>query len=455
MQTRTLSNDEVNAQVLRSRQMLAQTQAQRNTPFAGSSYDVPQRTIQGTPSSIAVPGNEQTQPQISPDFNTRLIGLLKQYQTMGTKPFQEKAISGQQEQVARQQTTPQDMIGASPSQQDSVRNASVSAVQPSIDSAQQQGKTFGEQLNSFGKTVDTVQSMLKAQHDQQDKERDDARAIVQNAFTTFGSKATEILDPKIFKQAGYEASVLTNIKDTLKEREMAQKLQIDEANRLQRETLAAMKQGNAGSGAYTPGSNPVVDSWAERIQNGSAKITEIPSSQVGLRNQVSVALQAMGNSPEGKPTTTELGRAALDNAKALLTNFTAGKGTSAVGKSRFLGGSWVDAIPGTQRANFVNDFNAVKSQLSLEGVKYLKGQGQVSDAERALLAQATTKLNLSQSESEFKSTLQGIIDRLSGGVQNTNTSTGDMVTIQKPDGTTGTIPRANLPQALKLGAKQI
>lgn len=172
-----------------------------------------------------------------------------------------------------------------------------------------------------------------------------------------------------------------------------------------------------GGGKYNPGENPVVDSWAERIQNGTAKITEIPASQVALRNAVTVALQDMGNSPDGKPTTTELGKAALQTAKSLKAKFDSGTGTSAVGRSGVLGSFGYSLLPGTDRANFVTDFNSLKSQLALEGVKYLKGQGQVSDAERALLAQAVTKLNLAQSEAEFSTTLQGIIDKLEGNSQ--------------------------------------
>lgn len=173
--------------------------------------------------------------------------------------------------------------------------------------------------------------------------------------------------------------------------------------------------------SYIQGSNPVVDSWAERIQNGSAKITDIPASQASLRNQVTVALQAMGNNTEGKPTTTELGKSALTTAQSLYDKFNSGKGTSAVGKSGLLNSLGYGLIPGTDRANFVTDFNALKSQLSLEGVKYLKGQGQVSDSERALLARAVTKLDLSQSEDEFKTTLESIIKKLNGGVTNATT----------------------------------
>lgn len=195
-------------------------------------------------------------------------------------------------------------------------------------------------------------------------------------------------------------------------------------------TEGALTRSNGVSGGipgtYTPGENPVVDSWAERIQSGNAKITDIPASQAGLRNAVSVALTSSGNSLNGKPTTTELGLAAKNTAQTLLEKLNSGTGTSAVGKSRIFGyGAFPP--PGTDAANFTTDFNSLKSQLALEGVKYLKGQGAVSDAERALLASAVTKLNLSQSEDEFKTTLQSIIDKLNGGVSNDSSvlNTGD------------------------------
>ena len=176
------------------------------------------------------------------------------------------------------------------------------------------------------------------------------------------------------------------------------------------------------AGTYVAGENPVVDAWAERIQNGSAKITDIPAAQAALRNSVTVALQAMGNSLDGKPTTTELGKGALADAKALMAKFNERTGTNAVGGSRFWGQGWLfSKMPGTDQYDFTNDFKSVKDKLSLEGVKYLKGQGSVSDAERALLAQAVTKLNLSQSESEFKSSLQTIIDKLEGHIPSATT----------------------------------
>lgn len=180
----------------------------------------------------------------------------------------------------------------------------------------------------------------------------------------------------------------------------------------------------AFSATYVPGANPAVDAWAQRIYDGSAKITDIPVSDKGLRNAVTIALTTLGNSLSGGPTTTELGKAVLNNAKDLLAKFDAGN-TGAVGKSSVFNFA---TVPGTDKANFKNEFNSVKSQLALEAVKYLKGQGAVSDAERALLSQAASKLNLAQSEDEFRTTLQDIINKLEG-----HATDGNVVTA--PDGT--------------------
>lgn len=165
----------------------------------------------------------------------------------------------------------------------------------------------------------------------------------------------------------------------------------------------------ATTDTYIPGANPTVDSWAERIQNGQAKITDIPSSEKGMRGKVVVALSALGNSTDGGATVTEMGKAALKSAQDLLSNFDDGVGTLAVGKS-----SIFPAFPGTPTADFIVSFKTLKDQLSLDAVSYLKGSGAISDGERALLSSAVSNLDLSQSEPEFRKSLQAIIDKLSG-----------------------------------------
>lgn len=88
---------------------------------------------------------------------------------------------------------------------------------------------------------------------------------------------------------------------------------------------------------------------------------------------------------------------------------------------------------------------------------------QMSNADVALMTSAGTTLNAEKNTPEqMKSEIARITDLLgrmqssvNGGTAAPKVSTGDTVTIQKPDGTTGTIPKANLDAALKLGAKQI
>lgn len=171
------------------------------------------------------------------------------------------------------------------------------------------------------------------------------------------------------------------------------------------------------SGEYTPGVNPTVDNWVKAINSGTAKLTNVPAN---LKNSVVNALSTV--EPESKAS--ELKTSALSSAQELLRKMQSGEGTSAVGKSRVFG---VQYLPGTAAKNFQIQFNNLKSLLSLENVKYLKGQGQVSDAERRLLAEAAAKLELSQSEGEFTKALQDVITSLSGGKPNTEGTTSSGV----------------------------
>lgn len=166
------------------------------------------------------------------------------------------------------------------------------------------------------------------------------------------------------------------------------------------------------SGTYVPGENPVVDAWAQRIFDGAAKLTDIPVSDKGLRSAVVAALESSGNDFMGRPTATELGLKSKEAALNLLAKMDNKEGTAAVGGSRVFGGAL--GLPGSDPRNFTIDFQNLKDLLSLDGTRYLKGQGQVSDAERAMLASAVTRLNLAQSEGDFRTTLNDIVSTLDG-----------------------------------------
>jgi hypothetical protein len=92
------------------------------------------------------------------------------------------------------------------------------------------------------------------------------------------------------------------------------------------------------------------------------------------------------------------------------------------------GSSLLPVMPGSAAADFVVQFNNMKSLLSLDNVKFLKGQGQVSDAERKLLAEASAKLDRSQSEKEFQKSLNDIITALGGD--------SSIYSVVDPNGTT-------------------
>lgn len=138
------------------------------------------------------------------------------------------------------------------------------------------------------------------------------------------------------------------------------------------------------------------------------------------------------------PEITDLGRQALSTAEDLKEKFDSGNGTSAVGASRGPFGLWygniLSKIPGTSATNFSRSFDTLKSQLSLDAAKYLKGSGQVSDAERKMLSEAVSKLSLDLSEDEFSKTLDDILTRLSPGQANGGgngvTSSGIKYTIE-------------------------
>lgn len=121
------------------------------------------------------------------------------------------------------------------------------------------------------------------------------------------------------------------------------------------------------------------------------------------------------NTP-GAPS--ELKTTALSAAKDLLKRYDDGQ-KFAVGGSSLFG-----TLPGTGARDFVKNFENVKSLLSLDNIKYLKGQGQVSDAERRLLAEASTQLSRDQSEEQFRLTLEGIVKTL-GGESTTGSNSAD------------------------------
>jgi hypothetical protein len=191
------------------------------------------------------------------------------------------------------------------------------------------------------------------------------------------------------------------------------------------------------STASTP--NESVAAWAKNVSDGTAKISDVPNP---LLNQVN---QELTKSQYKK--SNELSTSALESAKELQNKINSGKGLSVIGKGGALAQKAASLIGGGAANDLMIQFDNLKSLLSLDNVKYLKGQGQVSDAERRLLAAASAKLELAQSETEFRKSLVKIIEDLtaasSGTAKNladTGSANTGSVTMTSPDGKQWSVP---------------
>jgi murein DD-endopeptidase MepM/ murein hydrolase activator NlpD len=147
--------------------------------------------------------------------------------------------------------------------------------------------------------------------------------------------------------------------------------------------------------------------------------TKSPQSQIVQYGSQGQFAKPSGTTTSGNVLKTpngsqipELQYNAYTRAKDLLQKFNERKGTTAVGRTGILGTFGYGLIPGTKRADFINMYEGLVADLALDAVKYLKGQGQVSDAERRLLANAATTLKLNSSEDEFRKILTGVISAI-------------------------------------------
>lgn len=198
-------------------------------------------------------------------------------------------------------------------------------------------------------------------------------------------------------------------------------------------TTASQNSTGGGSTSYVAGADPAVDGWVEAINNKQATIANVPAA---IRSAVAGGLASSGQNDQLKTN-------ALTSAQQLIGSFDNSNGgilglLGLGGSKQAVGGSsFLPVIPGTQTADFVANLDNLKSLLSLDNVKYLKGQGAVSDAERKLLSDSATQLSRAQSEPEFRATLQKIIDGLNkfGGTDSSGGGASQPPSFQLPDGT--------------------
>lgn len=151
--------------------------------------------------------------------------------------------------------------------------------------------------------------------------------------------------------------------------------------------------------------SPNVKTWADSINSGKATLSD---AQKVLNKKQQTEL--MAELSKVTPEASELDKKIAMSIQSLNDMYNSGN-RAAIGKSSaFNYWDWM-AIPGTKTKEFIIQYNNLKSLLSLENVKYLKGQGQVSDAERRLLADAASNLNRFSSEETFKKNLDDLMSQ--------------------------------------------
>lgn len=102
-------------------------------------------------------------------------------------------------------------------------------------------------------------------------------------------------------------------------------------------------------------------------------------------------------------------------------------------------------VPGTEANRQQIIMDRLKSSLALDNVKLLKGQGAVSDAERKLLEDASSRLKQTQKNADFRKELLKLKEGLSGK--------SDTVEMTSPDGKKYLVPSSEVEEAKKNGWK--
>lgn len=190
-----------------------------------------------TPSTTGVSPSGSVSPDAYQQFNSGLIDMLKQSQSLGTAGFANQGFNAQSEQASRiSAPTQQNLIGAAPSLQNSVRQASASAVNPTIQGAQQSGQTFGEQLGSFGNLLQYARQINSDYESQLQQAKDSAFNKIMSTVQTYGASAFKGLNEdeinNLEKTAGLPSGFLSRMQSTLAEQNQNKPVEVNPGNSL-------------------------------------------------------------------------------------------------------------------------------------------------------------------------------------------------------------------------------
>lgn len=421
-------------------------------------------------------------------FNTAILQLLKKQQSLGTKGFAEQGFNAQQEQVNRTQATDPSMIGASPGQQSAVRNASVGAVQPTVNSAANSQQTFGEQIRSMGDAINSARAFSMDYSNRQSQSKADAQNIINMAVQLGGAAGLESVkqaNPEIFKVAGMdEATLISTAKAKEKyERELAQyemdmdnyryetNRQDQQANQQQYNTvdlgdrvafydnqgtlIKTEKKGlspsstssSSGFDTNTPGINP---------STGSRYTFDTPDAIASLpiSNLAKAVILGTADTKSFTPTAKQEIAAELYKVGFNPYEQINRKLDSLLESYKNVDSSYLGLVQGYVPGRFnptAAEFDSERTLLTRE-VARLRDVGVLSDQDVASY-NAAMPARTDRNYEVAAAKVAGIKSSVSGGILGGGTTApaGGRVTVKSPTGQVGTIPSEQLSEAIRQG----
>lgn len=177
-------------------------------------------------------------------FNLALMSLLKRYQTLGTRPFEERALGAEAIQARRLGAEAEP--GMAPGLQRYVREARVGAVEPTVAGARERGRTFAEQLRGFGDVLEQSRLIASSMEESQRRSKESARELIFTSFTLFGGGAFEGMDEKeleaLEKTAGFPKGYVSDVGSTIIERETMKEKELADTKFYRGQMLALQRR---------------------------------------------------------------------------------------------------------------------------------------------------------------------------------------------------------------------
>lgn len=169
------------------------------------------------------------------------------------------------------------------------------------------------------------------------------------------------------------------------------------------------------AGTYTPGRDPIVDSWASRINSGQAKLSDITGvKNTGLKNSVVRALDSMN---QGKLSAVQSN---LKEAKALVAELLVAPGReSATGVPNLLTNPLGYSLPSSNARDFKAKVERLNSLLFLNAIPQMRGLGALTEREGSRIESASSfTKNLGVGEQTYVDELKRLEKTLGESVAN-------------------------------------